>query len=292
MRTLFFIALILWASVSSCQSNEPALLKHVKTLSSDEMQGRGLGTEGGGKAINYIINQFEKQGLKPAFKDGYTQHFSKELRGETRNGKNVIGIIPGKTNQLIVITAHFDHLGTKGDEIYNGADDNASGTAALFSIIEAIKPHSLTHTLLIAAVDAEEVGSIGAQYMVNHFPLDLSNVALNINLDMIAHNDDNELYVCGTYFYPQLKAPLENIETSIDLKYGHDSPDYKGADNWTYASDHRVFHKKGIPFVYFGVEDHEDYHRPSDTFENINQKFYIEAVSTIINSIKAYDKTL
>ena len=119
-----------------------------------------------------------------------------------------------------------------------------------------------------------------------------SNIVLNINMDMIAHNDKNELYAVGLYHYPQLKPQLETIESPITLLFGHDDKSNKEQDDWTYASDHRSFHKEKIPFVYFGVEDHKDYHKPTDTFENINQDFYVEAVQLIIQAIANYDAAL
>jgi len=279
---LFFLAL----TFANCQAQEDNLLQHLKKLSSDEMEGRGFGTFGSKLAKTYIVEQFEALGLQPAFNDSYLESFIH--KGTI--GNNIVGIIPGKSEEIIVITAHYDHLGVKDGQIYNGADDNASGTAALFSITKHLIQKNPNHTFVIAAVDAEEIGSIGAEYLINHFPKPFKNVVLNINLDMIAHNDNQELYACGTYYYPQLKPVLAHIESPIDLKLGHDSPEYKGGDDWTYASDHRVFHKRGIPFIYFGVEDHADYHEPTDTYENINETFYLNAVALIIEAIDQYDQ--
>ena len=111
-------------------------------------------------------------------------------------------------------------------------------------------------------------------------------------MDMISHNDQNELYACGTHHYPQLKPQLQNIDSSINLLLGHDLPNDKKQEDWTYSSDHRNFHKRKIPFIYFGVEDHKDYHQPTDTFENINQEFYVEAVKLIAQVIEKYDASL
>ena len=98
-------------------------------------------------------------------------------------------------------------------------------------------------------------------------------------------------HASGIYHYPQLKAPLEGINSPITLLYGHDNPDGE-LDDWTNSSDHRIFHQKNIPFIYFGVEDHKDYHKPSDTFQNINRDFYINAVKLIIQAIENYDQAL
>lgn len=282
-KHIFFILLLFAGSLASAQ--ESSVLNHLKTLSSDEMQGRGYGSEGGEKAQDYISAQFEQLGLNPAFDNTYKQPF--KYKGKT--GNNIVAIVPGETENVIVVTAHFDHLGVKDSKIYNGADDNASGTAALFSIGEYFKNNKPTHTLVLAAVDAEEVGSGGAEYLLKNFPYPKENIVMNVNLDMIAHNDKNELYAVGTYHYPQLKQPLSKVDSEINILFGHDSP--KDDDDWTYASDHRVFHRKKIPFIYFGVEDHKDYHQPSDTFENINKEFYLNAVNLIIQAIEAYDSS-
>lgn len=111
-------------------------------------------------------------------------------------------------------------------------------------------------------------------------------------MDMIAHNDSLRLFASGTFHYPQLRPHLLNFNSPINLLFGHDDPNNKKEDDWTFSSDHRIFHKRGIPFIYFGVEDHKDYHKPTDTFENINQEFYVEAVKLIIKAIENFDNEL
>ena len=283
MKRSFVIIFVFLLSNSLAQ--EVDVLHHLEVLSSDKMEGRGFGEPGNEMAQDYIVEQFKALGLKPAFDNDYKQPFTHK----GKKGNNIAVVIPGESNRTIVITAHLDHLGVRNGKIYNGADDDASGTAALFAIANHFKERGNKHTILVAAVDAEEIGSIGAKYLLDNFPMAAENIVLNVNLDMIAHNDENTIYACGTYFYPQLKAPLETLDTEVNIEFGHDSPAYKGSDNWTYASDHRVFHRKKIPFIYFGVEDHEDYHQPSDTFESINTTFYKDVVAMVIEAIKAYD---
>ncbi|MDX1627063.1 MAG: M28 family peptidase [Fulvivirga sp.] len=288
MKNSFLIFILIIFILPSCaQDRESALLRDVRVLSADSMMGREFGTPGNDKAQKYIVHRFKELNLKPAFSTGYLQSF----KHKRKEGNNIIAMIPGETDRMIVITAHYDHLGQKKGEIYNGADDNASGTAALFQIaahFQSSRPH---HTLMLAALDAEESGMVGAKHLVSNFPKPLNKVVLNINLDMISHSDRGELYACGTHYYPQLKAPIANINTPVTLKFGHCSPEYKGSDNWTYSSDHKEFHKKEIPFVYFGVEDHEDYHEPSDTYENINHTFYENVVDFLVKAIEAYDSS-
>ena len=297
-------------SVKKIDFNQEALIHDLKVISHDSMAGRAFGATGNYKAQRYIASRFDSLGISPAFSNGNVQKFRHTLKGKKRLeiypldkmpenisdttlvGGNVVVKIKGASKKLIVVTAHLDHLGIQKGKIYNGADDNASGVSALIAIADYFKDKPLNHTLLLAAVDAEEIGSHGAEYLLQNFPLDTELIALNINMDMIAHNHSSELYASGLYHYPFLKKPLDKIETNIDLLYGHDEPNKKNAQDWTFSSDHRVFHKRKIPFIYFGVEDHKNYHKPTDTFQNINSEFYIEAVSIVIQAIENLDSFL
>jgi hypothetical protein len=104
----------------------------------------------------------------------------------------------------------------------------------------------------------------------------------------------NELYAVGTYAYPKLKPSLERVAKAAKIKllFGHEGPGVAPSDDWTNQSDQGSFHKEKIPFIYFGVEDHKDYHKPTDDFENINQEFYIRAAETVLAAVKAFDKDL
>ena len=281
------------------------LLNAIKVLASDSLEGRGFGAEGNIKARKFMAAQFEALGIAPALSEGYFQEFEHQLpkgpiffspKNEDRPkgnqillGANVLAKVKGKSAKTIVITAHIDHLGIIKGEIYNGADDNASGTAALLAIADYFQRNPPNHTLLFAAVDAEEIGSPGAKYLLENFPGEKEDIVLNVNMDMIAHND-KELYACGMHHYPELKAFISDIESPIQISFGHDNPSDKTKDDWTNSSDHRIFHLAGIPFMYFGVEDHEDYHRYTDTYDKINPDFYIEAVKVIIKAIENFDK--
>lgn len=321
MKLRFFFAILLVASfsLSSCKTekketvNKEVLLANLKEISSDAYEGRGFSKPGNYKAQQFIASKFKELGLDPYQDSGYIQKFEHTFSGRWRQrlfpikdaskdfsnvpdttvtGGNVIAKIKGKSEKSIVITAHLDHLGIRNGKIYNGADDDASGVAALIAMATYFKKTSPKHTLIFAAVDAEEVGMHGAEYFVANHPNAKENIVLNINMDMISHNDKNELYACGLYHYPKLKPQLQNLATSINLLFGHDDPNNKKQDDWTFSSDHRVFHKRQIPFIYFGVEDHKDYHKHTDTFENINQEFYVEVVKLITQVIENYDDTL
>lgn len=266
------------------------LIDDIEYLSSDELEGRYVGSEGNAKARAFIVDRFETLGIAP-FQGGYEHEFTFERRGNELIGTNVIGMIEGESDSLILISAHYDHLGIRDSLIYNGADDNASGTAGLLAIMEYFTQIKPKHTLVFAAFDAEEGGLRGARALAED-SIFLQKVKLNVNMDMISQNDKNELYAVGTYHYPWLKPILENVETgNIHLLFGHDRPE-DGDQDWTTASDQGAFHYKGIPIVYFGVEDHDHYHKATDEFETIPQEFYKASVQTILNAILELDKSI
>ena len=269
-----------------------ALLERVKFLSLDSLEGRKTGEKGGLMARDYVVSQFKKYNVVSLL-DKYTQPFSFEGRRDkkTYKGANVIGVIKGikQPDKYIVISAHYDHVGIRNGEIYNGADDDASGTSALFAFAEYFKINPPNHSVVLVAFDAEELGLRGAAHFLQANTLEKENIALNINLDMIGRNDNNELYVVGTNLYKQLQPAIEGLKLpeNFKLSTGHDGLDDK--QNWTFSSDHGPFHRQEIPFLYFGVEDHKDYHKPTDDYESIQPEFYIKAVTTIISVIDKVD---
>lgn len=268
------------------------MLEDLRKLSHDAAEGRRSGTRGAEAARRFIIKQMEDIRLKD-LQDDYKHYFEfTTRRGDTIQGQNIIGYVRGEQQEAFVITAHYDHLGVRDSVVYNGADDNASGVAALLALAEYFKANKPRHTLVFAALDAEEMGLQGAKAFVKDYTIPQEMIKLNINMDMISMNDKNELYVAGTYHNPKLKPIVEQVDAlPLQLKFGHDSPDL-GNDDWTNASDHGPFHAKGIPFLYFGVEDHEHYHQPTDDFENVNQQFYIRAAHAILDCILALDQSL
>lgn len=270
--------------------DESMLLQHIKALSSDAFEGRKTGTKGGEKAKKYIVNQFSAGHVLPLGKR-YGQPFSFFHEGKHHNGVNVLGLIKGSLypDKYIVISAHYDHEGIKNGQIYNGADDDASGVSALFSFAEYFKNNPPKHSVVLAAFDAEELGLQGSKYFVNHSIIPLKQIVVNLNMDMISRSDKNELFVVGTVYNETLKKVISNHKYSNKINFltGHDEGNWK--DNWTHASDHASFHQKKIPFLYFGVDDHEDYHKPTDDYENIQPEFYIEAVKVIISVFEKID---
>lgn len=275
--------------------NEEQLLEDLRFLSSDELEGRKTGTDGNRMAREFLVERFDSHGLMAVGGESFEQVFShtNPRSNETfEEAINLIGVVEGSENPdtYIAITAHYDHLGVRDGEIYNGADDNASGTAALLAISDYFLKNRPSNSLLIIAFDAEEQGLAGARYFVENPVVPAEQILMNVNMDMISNNFDDELYAVGTHHYPFLSSYISRAAESsaINVLFGYDSGEWP--QDWTMASDHGPFHRAGIPFIYFGVEDHPHYHSPTDIFENINPAFYIEAVNTIIHAIEILDQ--
>ncbi|MEJ6980374.1 M28 family peptidase [Pedobacter sp. P351] len=267
------------------------LLKDVQELSADKYKGRKSGTAENKLAAEYIINRFKEIGLN-TYLNNYKKPFTfKDRSGKAIEGTNLIGYIPGKKQDAIVISAHYDHVGIINGEIFNGADDNASGVGGLLSIAQYFSNNHPEHTLVFAAFDAEESGLEGAKAFVANPPLEFDCIKLNVNMDMISRSDKNELYAAGTWHYPLLRAHVTNTNPNIKILFGHDNPKL-GKEDWTNQSDQGAFHAKKIPFLYFGVEDHSDYHKPTDDYNRINKEFYQNAVKAILEAIQNIDKSV
>jgi Zn-dependent M28 family amino/carboxypeptidase len=291
--------LALIAAVSACLLAAPALaapgdlaLEDVRVLSADAMQGRGVGTQGGIDTRLYILGRMRKIGLEPV-----DQEFTfKRKSGTEVVGVNLMARIPGTEpgGRAIVVTAHYDHLGVRGGQIYNGADDNASGVAGALAVAEAFRARPPRHDVWIVFLDAEESGLRGARAFVETPPVPLASIALNINFDMLSKNAGGELYAAGGSSSPWVKAQLEALAPGapVRLRLGHDTGPADSVDNWTNQSDHGVFARVGVTWVYFGVEDHPEYHKPTDDFATIPQAFFRKAVDTVVLAARRFDDQL
>lgn len=295
MKKLLSVIGCMMALSASAQIDSAQLMKDVQTLSADKMEGRKTGTKGNRMAQFYLLDRFKETSLQQ-FYNTYQQSFFFTSGGSRIMGTNLYGYIKGKVDSFVVISAHYDHVGTKkaqsaaGDSIFNGADDNASGVAGLLAMAKYFSANPPRYTLIFAAFDAEEMGLPGAKDFSARLPVPATRILMNINMDMISHNDKRELYVCGTYHYPQLTqyVTAAAAKSAILLPMGHDKPTDAGQD-WTGQSDHHVFHLRKIPFLYFGVEDHPDYHKVTDEFSRINPSFFYHAVLSILDVVKAVD---
>jgi hypothetical protein len=275
-----------------------ALMTDVRTLSGAEFEGRRTGSEGNRRARMYVLRRFKEIGLEPV--GGTHQQkfsFTPRARGSSpqkpseMQGTNLFGMVQGTAapEQFVVVTAHYDHLGRRDGAVFPGADDNASGVAGMLAIASWFAGHKPERSLLFVAFDAEELGLQGARYFVKNPPVDLKKILTVVNLDMIARGDANTLWASGTSYYPALKEPVVDAARGrgIKVEFGHDRPKTDGEvlDDWTNSSDHGPFHAAGIPFLYFGVEDHPDYHKPTDTADKIPRAFFAEAVSLALDVV-------
>jgi Zn-dependent M28 family amino/carboxypeptidase len=194
----------------------------------------------------------------------------------------------------LVVSAHYDHLGIREGQIYPGADDDASGVAVVLEIAAYCQRTPFRHSIVFAAFDAEERGLQGAKAFLAKPPVPKERIGLDVNLDMVSRNDKREIFISGTYPYPELKPILDPVvkRSAVTVLYGHDKPVAiaGGVEDWTNQSDHGPFHEAKIPFVYFGVEDHPDYHKPTDTADKINRGFFVDVAETIIDAALALDK--
>lgn len=301
MKIVIHSLLLLMAVSAHAQSSidSTQLIKDIQTLSSDKYEGRMAGTRGSRQAQFYLMGRFKQIGLS-AYHNTYEYPFYFKHGEKQIMGTNLFGYIKGKSDAAIVVTAHYDHLGIKNgtardkDSIYNGADDNASGVGGLLALMSYYAKNQPEHTMVFVAFDGEEEGLQGAKAFLKQPPLPVGQIVLNINMDMIGRNDKNELYVCGLTQFPELKKYIDDAVSTggpVKVLSGHDKKE-DGSNNWINQSDHYEFYKLKIPILYFGVEDHPDYHQLSDEFPRIQPSFYYRAVLKVLTVLQSADKGL
>ena len=297
------VVMILSAAVASAQEipekgykcvTEERARNIVGFLADDLLEGREAGTRGGYLAAEYIIAMFREWGMAPLLDEGYCQQFTAVKNGNnwvsdadtdisgflsqgcaSRTLKNILVVIPGKEDGVVVVGAHYDHLGIgkalDGDSCYNGADDNASGVSAVMQIAKAIKESGKKprRTILFALWDGEEMGLLGSTYFVKKCPF-LSDISAYMNFDMVGRGPlDNPrhlsyLYTAGNpAFADWMREDTEERGFCFDVKY---TP----SENLIGGSDNSPFARKGIPIVWYHTEGHPDYHRPSDSSGSID----------------------
>lgn len=266
------------------------LKTHLYIVASDEMQGRETGSAGQKKSGEYLISQYKTNSV--SFPKGATDFYQKvpaSFLNAIRNdnlpdSENIWAYIEGseKPNEVIVISAHYDHIGIKNGEIYNGADDDGSGTVALLEIAQAFSKakkegHGPKRSLLFLHVTGEEHGLLGSSYYSQNPLFPLSNTITNINIDMIGrhdefHNDSsNYVYIIGSDF---LSTDLYTICENANKNYVNLFLDYKynaktDPNRFYYRSDHYNFAKNGIPSVFLFTGVHADYHKATDEVDKI-----------------------
>ena len=280
------------------------LYDHINILASDSLEGRETGKPGQKMAAAYIANHFKEIGIPPYKRKTYFQKFKVKSKrhvckcddcdltffkrvfksNQIIRGENVLGFIEGSDlkEELIIITAHYDHLGKHDSLIFNGADDDASGVAGAMEIAEAFMlakkdGKGPRRSVLIMPVSGEEKGLLGSKYYTDNPVYPLNNTIANLNIDMIGRLDDwhstgNYVYLIGS---DRLSYDLHNINEEVNTKYTKLDLDYKYNDEedpnrYYYRSDHYNFAKNNIPVIFYFNGVHEDYHRPSDTIEKLD----------------------
>ena len=280
------------------------LEKHLNILASDSLEGRETGKKGQKMAAEYIKNHFINIGIPPYKKNKYFQKFKvksdrhickcedcdsdfiKKIfkKNKIIRGENVLGYIEGTDlkEELIIITAHYDHLGMHDSLLFNGADDDGSGTVAIMEIAEAFmlakkEGNGPRRSILIMPVSGEEKGLLGSKYYTDNPIYPLKNTIANLNIDMIGRIDD--LHINGDYIYligsDMLSQELHNISEDVNNKHAGLELDYTynmqdDPNRYYYRSDHYNFAKNNIPVIFYFNGIHDDYHKTTDTVEKIN----------------------
>jgi Zn-dependent M28 family amino/carboxypeptidase len=290
------VALGLIVAANACTSSygtRPAPLRPDSTLirrdiaylASDALEGRLTGTPGNDSAAAYIARRYKSLGLT-ALTAGYLQPFdalsaeeAHSGRTEPRHSENVVALLRGTDpvlrNEYVVIGAHFDHLGRlttyaqdpeAKDAIRNGADDNASGTAAVMELARMLAANPPRRSIIFANFSGEELGLLGSQWFVAHPLVPLDRVVAMINFDMVGRLRNDKLIVYGTSTATELKPLVDSANAALDGGSLH----VNGIGDGFGPSDQSSFYAKDIPVLHFFTDQHEDYHRATDDVEKIN----------------------
>jgi len=267
------------------------LKEKLYVYASDEFEGRGTPSKGQELAIRFLKDHYVSNNISPLQEDNYFQVVPPPKRFEKWWGKsdikpkNVVAYIEGDEHpdEYIILSAHLDHVGMEDGEIFNGADDDGSGTVALLEIAEAFKEaanngHGPNRSIVFLHVTAEEMGLIGSKYYTDNPIVPLKNTVTNLNVDMIGRTDPQRpkrnreyIYIIGSDKISQelhdINEEVNNIYLDIDLDYIFNAEDHP--DRFYYRSDHYNFAKKGVPIIFYFSGTHEDYHQPTDTVEKI-----------------------
>ncbi|SDR84971.1 Peptidase family M28 [Polaribacter sp. KT25b] len=265
---------------------------HLFIYASDEFEGRNTGEPGQKKAVEYLKNYYVSKEIPAA--EGSDDYFQKvpsewlnknSRRGKFNDSENVVAFIKGteKPDEIVVISAHLDHEGIKNGKIYNGADDDGSGTVALLEIAEAFKMAADAgkgpkRSILFLHVTGEEKGLLGSKYYTENPLFPIANTVCDLNIDMVGRIDDrhkedpNYVYLIGS---DKLSTELHNISEEVNKKYTNINLDYKYNDEndpnrYYYRSDHYNFAQYNVPIIFYFNGTHADYHKHTDTPDKIN----------------------
>ena len=312
-RDYLLLALLLVGNITFAQSpieralntiNRSSAEATINFLASDELQGREAGFHGSRVTSEYIVSLLQWMGVSP-LADSYFQPFDAYRKERQKKGRlevhpdsiaklkqevhqkltmrNVLGMIPGKnTKEYVIVGAHFDHLGIDpvldGDQIYNGADDNASGVSAVLQIARAFlaSGQQPERNVIVAFWDGEEKGLLGSKYFVQTCPF-LSQIKGYLNFDMIGRNNKPQQPKQVVYFYTAVHPVFGDWLKEDIRKYGLQlEPDYRAWENPIGGSDNGSFAKVGIPIIRYHTDGHPDYHAPSDHADRLNWDKVVE----------------
>jgi len=266
------------------------LKKNLYVIASDEMEGRDTGSPGQKKAGEYMINYYKSLGISyPKALGSYYQKvpadfMKKRGGGNLPDSENILAFIEGseKPEEIVVISGHYDHVGTRNGVVYNGADDDGSGTVAVMEIAKAFQSAKKAgkgpkRSILFLHVTGEEHGLFGSEYYTDNPVFPLANTVVDLNIDMIGRDDPENkgkqyVYVIGSdMLSSQLKVINEaanKTTNNLELNYKYDDPN--DPQRLYYRSDHYNFAKNNIPVAFFFDGIHEDYHKPTDDVEKID----------------------
>tara|TARA_A100000171_G_scaffold49869_2_gene59883 strand:+ start:2095 stop:3333 length:1239 start_codon:yes stop_codon:yes gene_type:complete len=308
-KITFYISIICLIGLGSCTSYttdkeiRTSIEKDIAYLADDKLEGRAIGTEGEQLAAEYIAAAFKKYGLEPKGTDGYMQPFNvkkatnpheEAVIGDAEGGitgRNVVGYIDNGAENTVVIGAHFDHLGYgeegslyRGDKaIHNGADDNASGTAAMIQLARILKNKGKAKNYLFMAFSGEENGLWGSNYFSKNSTIDLGSVDYMINMDMVGRmNEEKTLAINGVGTSPVWMDKIEAANT--------DTLKLVTSESGIGPSDHTSFYLQDLPVLHFFTGQHEDYHRPSDDADKINYHGIVKVVRLIERLVLSLDQ--
>lgn len=272
------------ARLSAVEPEEARIRDHVARLASPEFQGRR--GSGGDKAAKYVADQLQRLGLKPLFDGSFFQTIPGR-EGVASSGRNVGAVLrgadPALRDQWVIVSAHFDHLGTREGVVYPGADDNASGVAMMLevarSFVEGKEPPK--RSLMFIGFDLEEVGLFGSRYFVEHSPAPLANVSLFITADMIGRSlggvCEPYVFVMGTEHAPGVRSWIDGAAKGKTVTVGLLGSDLLLLDR----SDYGPFRTRKVPYLFFSTGESPVYHTPLDVPETLNYA-KVEAISRII----------
>lgn len=305
LYTLFVLALLASACTDFTTDKElmTGLKEDITYLASDDLEGRAIGTDGEVLAAKYIADKFREIGLEPKGTDRYFQvfkvnkpanpHEQPEIAatGEGISGRNVLGFVDNGAPYTIALGAHYDHLGYGGEgslfrgeeaAIHNGADDNASGTAALIQLARILKEKKSNYNYLFMAFSGEENGLWGSNYYSKNSTVATDSINFMINMDMVGRmKEENNLAINGVGTSP--------VWSELINKVNYDSLKLVTSESGVGPSDHTSFYLQDIPVLHFFTGQHEDYHRPSDDEEKINYAGMIKVIRFIERLIDKLD---